>query len=151
MSEQAVKHNQGKPRVELVPPEAILAMARVFGAAAATKYPAWNYLTGDGLSHTALAAAAMRHLLAYLQGEDVDPEFGEKHIAHALCSLSMLLTSIERGKGKDDRWKPEPSAEFLTTDLLDIGVTSGFEIRMSSDGILYGSQFDGEYGDAASR
>lgn len=34
-------------------------------------------------------AAAMRHLLAFLDGEELDPDSGLSHLAHCACSLAM--------------------------------------------------------------
>jgi len=36
-------------------------------------------------------SAPLRHILAYQQGEKIDPESGKNHLAHAICSLLFLL------------------------------------------------------------
>lgn len=36
-------------------------------------------------------AAAMRHLVEHRRGEEIDPESGLPHLAHAICSLMFLL------------------------------------------------------------
>lgn len=44
-----------------------------------------------GLHYSRLIDAAMRHILAFADGEDSDPETGLSHAAHARCCLGMLL------------------------------------------------------------
>lgn len=97
---EAIKNDEGKARISLVPPEAIYAMARVL-THGATKYADHNWRKGFKWSR--LLDAAMRHLLAFQWNEDVDPETGESHIAHALCCLSFLLVHYEQSIGEDDR------------------------------------------------
>jgi hypothetical protein len=94
------KFDQGKLRLELVPVEATeaIAAAMTYGA---KKYGDWNW--AKGIDHSRLVGAALRHISAYMQGEDVDSESGNEHLAHALASLSMLVASRKQGLGKDDR------------------------------------------------
>ena len=35
-------------------------------------------------------AALMRHIIAYRNGEKIDPESGRTHLAHAICNLIFL-------------------------------------------------------------
>lgn len=95
-----VKADAGKAPVELFPPEAILEISKVlaFGAA---KYDAWNW--AKGMRWSRLAGAAMRHLLAWLMGEDKDPESGLSHLAHLGCCVVFLITYEARSLGTDDR------------------------------------------------
>lgn len=46
----------------------------------------------------------MRHLFAYLKGEDCDKESGLRHIDHIMCN-SMFLSYMDRNKKEefDDR------------------------------------------------
>ena len=53
------------------------------------KYSRHNYKTG--FKNTRLTAAALRHIMAYQDGEDNDPESGISHLAHAMVALGMLL------------------------------------------------------------
>lgn len=52
-----------------------------------------------------LIDAAMRHLAAFADGEDNDPETGMSHIAHLRCCTGFLLEHIQYGLGEDDRYK----------------------------------------------
>lgn len=94
------KFDTEKPRLDLVPPRAVLAIAEVltFGAG---KYGDRNW--EQGIKHGRLYAAAQRHLLAYQSGEDLDPESGLPHIAHAACNLAMLTELTTTRPDLDDR------------------------------------------------
>lgn len=94
------KNDQGKLRMELVPVTAIKAMARGFGYGA-DKYEAYNWC--KGLSTSRLYAATMRHLTAWWEGEEMDPESGLSHLDHVLCCAAMLEGTVTGGLGEDDR------------------------------------------------
>lgn len=97
---EGVKFDQGKPRMDLLDPGAIEQLALVLGFGA-QKYAAHNWR--KGLSKSRLIAAALRHLFAYLRGEDRDPETGLPHPAHAMCCCMFLLGLSHRPE-LDDRW-----------------------------------------------
>jgi hypothetical protein len=99
-SAQGRKDDTGKLPLGLIPREALLAEAAVlqFGA---QKYDAHNWR--KGMAWSRLGDAAMRHLLAWLDGEDNDPETGLPHLAHLRCCAGFLLNYAERGIGEDDR------------------------------------------------
>lgn len=96
------KNDQGKSRLELLPPHAVEELGHVlkFGA---EKYGEYNYL--GGLKWTRFAGAILRHTYAWLRGEDNDPESGFSHLAHAAVSAMMILEFMKRGKGEDDRYR----------------------------------------------
>lgn len=84
-----LKFDDGKPMLELMPPNAELAVARVltFGAG---KYGPDNWRELDNL-YPRYLGAARRHLNALQRGEACDPETGEHHLAHAVCCLMFIL------------------------------------------------------------
>lgn len=94
----AVKHDQGKLRMDLITPEMITALAEVltFGS---NKYGDRNWESGIKLDR--LYAACMRHLTTWRAGTDMDDESGLHHVKHALTNLAMLVTFIERGQGDE--------------------------------------------------
>lgn len=104
MSEQGTKYDQGKPRITLVPVEAIKQCAAALGFGA-NKYGDHNFR--GGIKHTRVADAAFRHLLAWTNGEDKDPESGLPHLAHAIASVAMLIWQQENKPELDDRYKHE--------------------------------------------
>ncbi len=89
------KHDSGKPLMGAVPPNALLAVARVltFGA---EKYGRDNWRQVEN-AETRYLDAALRHINAYQRGEAVDPESGGSHLAHAVCSL-MFMLELQEGK-----------------------------------------------------
>lgn len=89
------KHDSGKPLMGAVPPNALLAVAKVltFGA---EKYGRDNWRQVES-AETRYLDAALRHINAYQRGEAVDPESGESHLAHAACSL-MFMLELQEGK-----------------------------------------------------
>lgn len=95
-----VKFDQDKPRMDLLDAHAIeqLALVLSFGA---KKYAAHNWR--KGLSKSRLIAAALRHIFAYLRGENNDPESGLSHVAHAMCCC-MFLLGLEHRPDLDDRY-----------------------------------------------
>lgn len=50
-------------------------------------------------------AAALRHVFAFIGGEDKDPETSLSHLAHASCCLMFLLEFEDTKKELDDRYK----------------------------------------------
>lgn len=102
MQETGTKFDEGKVDLSLLPITPLEYIARVleFGA---KKYGATNWR--KGMSWRRLAAACLRHIFAYLRGEDLDPESGLPHLAHAACCLIFLLWYGENRKNFDDRIK----------------------------------------------
>jgi hypothetical protein len=102
-SDEAVKHDSDKPPMNLLSREALeqTAMVMAFGK---EKYAAHNWRGGFAWSRP--LSAAMRHLMAFNDGEDKDPESGLSHLAHAACCIMFLLEFEKTHKHLDDRFKP---------------------------------------------
>jgi hypothetical protein len=99
-----VKFDGGKPPLALLPTLALEAVGRVL-AFGAKKYQAHNWR--GGIQYSRLAGATLRHVFAFLRGEDKDPETGESHLAHAACCVLFALEFVEEGRPElDDRHKP---------------------------------------------
>lgn len=96
-----VKFDAGKPPLSLISTDAMVAEAEVldFGR---KKYAKDNWR--KGMEWSRLVDAALRHIYAWNEGEDKDPETGLSHIAHARCCLGFIIESQRRGLGKDDRF-----------------------------------------------
>lgn len=88
LTEQGQKHDGDKPRYDLLPPIAIDEMAKVmtFGA---EKYAPDNWRHVDNAVER-YRAALLRHSFAMLRGEELDPETGLPHAAHAMCCAAFL-------------------------------------------------------------
>jgi hypothetical protein len=97
----AQKHDGGKPPVSLIPGLPLIEIAKVL-AFGAKKYDRHNWR--GGMKWSRLLDAAMRHLMAFNEGEDNDPETGYSHLAHAGCCILFLLQYVLVGSGEDDRY-----------------------------------------------
>lgn len=84
----ALKFDQGKLPLHLLSTEALNQTAAVL-AFGADKYAAHNWRKGFQWSRP--MSAALRHITAFNAGEDVDPESGLSHLAHAMCCIMFLL------------------------------------------------------------
>ena len=101
---KGVKFDHGKRRVDLVPTEAINALADVL-TAGAVKYGEHNWR--HGMDWSRVYGAAQRHMLAFWGGDDIDDESGMPHLWHALTNISFLVSYQALSVGRDDRWKQE--------------------------------------------
>lgn len=93
-------------RFDLLPPEALAAVARHYGVGA-LKYSANNWRKGYEWSKS--YAAMQRHASAFWSGEDVDEETGSPHMAAVAFHAFALLTFMEEQRAFDDRFKREPA------------------------------------------
>lgn len=97
---EARKDDTGKPRMDLIPPEALYALGRVLEYGA-RKYADRNWEKGFAWGRS--VAALKRHLSAWEAGQDFDPESGMPHLWHVLTNAAFLLAFEARGVGTDDR------------------------------------------------
>ena len=105
LKETAVKFDQDKIDWMILPYDALEEIVKVmeFGA---RKYARGNFASGEGLEYTRVLNSLMRHILAFSRGEDLDPETGISHMAHAGCNILFLLHYIknpEKFKNNDNR------------------------------------------------
>jgi len=77
---------------------------------ATEEYPEGKYPDEDGvpnfmlgIQHTKIADSLLRHIIAWLMGENVDPESRQTHLAHAMCCLNMLSFNVAEHPELDDR------------------------------------------------
>lgn len=96
----ATKLDIQKIRLDLLSAPALVGLGKVltFGC---KKYGANNWRKGFKWSR--LIAAAGRHWLAFMAGEDLDPETGLPHIDHLACCVMFLSEHQKAGLGLDDR------------------------------------------------
>lgn len=97
----ALKHDQEKLDLTLMPPEALegIVRAMTYGL---KKYGRNNYRL-SGMAWLRLAAACLRHVFAWIGGEDNDPDSGLSHIDHAQASLAMLAFQMKAHPESDNR------------------------------------------------
>lgn len=111
------KHDQDKPQPEFLSPIWLLSVSRVlsFGA---RKYAGHNWRKGIQISR--LMGAALRHQLAFLGGEDNDPETGLPHLSHASCCLMFASEMMVTRPDMDDRYKSDVSRLHEKLKNLDL-------------------------------
>ncbi|MCH2199756.1 MAG: DUF5664 domain-containing protein [Flavobacteriales bacterium] len=102
--DETVSYGDNKPDPTMVDPQFILELSKVLGMGA-EKYTRDNWRKGTAYQRR--MASAMRHMLAWIEGEDLDPESGLPHLAHAATNCMFLMNWQRRGVGTDDRFKPE--------------------------------------------
>jgi hypothetical protein len=100
-AQQALRYNQGKLQWSLVDFDSLEGLVRVLEYGAA-KYAPDNWKLG--MPVTQVSESLMRHLFAFLRGEDVDPESGCRHLSHVMCNV-MFLEYIMREKPHYDNRK----------------------------------------------
>lgn len=104
----SVTHDTGKVRLDLIPFDALdeIAKALAFDDA---KYPPSEDNTPNyavtGFPWMRLVASSLRHISAWARGENLDPESGVSHLAHAGACVMFLLVHELRKIGKDNRVK----------------------------------------------
>jgi hypothetical protein len=97
----ALTHDEGKPPLAYLPWSALdeVAMVQAYGH---QKYGDFhNYRKGMEVGRN--LSCAIRHIRAYMEGEDNDPESGRNHLAHAATRLLFTLQNIADNKQIDDR------------------------------------------------
>ncbi len=98
----ASKNDSEKPDLSHIPPEFLAAVAKAF-MVGEKKYGRYNYYKGHKASQ--LIAAAMRHLSAWMDGEENDPVDGQPHLGSVGACIAMILKQQALGTFKDNRYK----------------------------------------------
>lgn len=95
----------GKVRMECLCTSVLASEARVL-AHGADKYGARNWRKDEILAST-YEGAMMRHLFAWINGEDTDPDSGEPHLSHLRACAAVVMDADEHNKLIDDRDRME--------------------------------------------
>lgn len=94
-------HGVKKPPLNLIPPVAKTELAGAM-ALGAEKYGPFNWRE-KRVSASIYKAAAERHLDAFWDGEDYDPESHMHHLGHAMACCAILLDAHYNDMLNDDR------------------------------------------------
>jgi len=83
-----IKHDAGKPAFDLLPMDAVLEVVKVitFGA---SLYTPGNWRKVEKHRYF---GAILRHLVAAQLGEELDPQSGMRHLAHAATDILFLMS-----------------------------------------------------------
>ena len=90
-----------KPKISSTPVIGTREMGKVFELGA-KKYGRYNWRLHT-VSATVYYDAAWRHLSAWFEGEDIDPESGVSHLAHVMACMTILLDAENEGMLNDNR------------------------------------------------
>ena len=99
-NDHARKFDGDKLRFDLLPADALKELVSIY-TYGAKKYADRNW--EKGLDWSRPFAALQRHLWAYWGGENIDPESGLPHLAHAAWGCLALLEYARIHPGGDDR------------------------------------------------
>jgi hypothetical protein len=100
-SDQAKTDDSGKPPLACLPWAALkeVSMVQAYGQ---EKYgDIYDYR--KGMKVTRPASCALRHIAAWIEGEDLDNESKLNHLAHAVTRLLFILQNLNDGTAIDDR------------------------------------------------
>ena len=100
----ALRYNETKPKWGLVDFDALISMVRVLEYGE-KKYNAHNWK--KGLPYTSTIESMLRHIYAFLKGEDIDPESGLPHTGHIMCNAMFLDYYSQYCEDMDDRFIDE--------------------------------------------
>lgn len=141
---QGIKYDGEKPKMHLLPPKATLEVAKVltFGA---QKYDEENWRKLDNLQ-ARYSSGALRHIFAHIDNEELDPESGLSHLAHAICCLMFKLEiELENGESKEKELREpercEPGASDVSFESDRLIDKSYYQERSMRD-IEYRIQYD---------
>jgi len=106
--EKAERHNKEKLKWSLVDSDALVPMVQVleFGA---NKYAPDNWK--KGLPTLEICESLIRHLYAYMNGEDNDTESGLPHVGHIMAN-SMFLSYHHQFLASMDNRRTDANKQF---------------------------------------
>lgn len=93
LHDQQYKFDGEKLRYDLIPVKVLEELAKVL-TYGANKYSANSWQNVEPFDDR-YYAAAMRHLMEWRKGNQVDTESGLEHLSHALCCIAFLVTGNE--------------------------------------------------------
>ena len=95
-------HGERKSPLGLIPLRALQAAAGAHALGAA-KYGPWNWREHSGVAASVYINAIIRHIKAWQEVSDNDPESGVSHLGHVMACCGILLDAQANGKLVDDR------------------------------------------------
>lgn len=97
---RAIRYDEGKPQFHLLPADGLRELGRVY-TLGAKKYEAYNW--EKGMAWSRCFNSLLRHLYAFWDGQQTDPESGLHHMAHVVWNAMAILVYSLRSIGIDDR------------------------------------------------
>lgn len=96
------KAGNEKAPMWLLPAKAFLMPVAYVLFLGASKYGAWNWRRGHKIKLSVYMSAMARHWTAVQDGEWIDPESGQPHIAHIAATCAIVLDAHMCGLLKND-------------------------------------------------
>jgi len=116
------QYGLAKPGLSNVPPVPIFAIGEVMATGAA-KYGSMNWRK-DPVSASTYYNAAMRHLMAWWDGQDCDPETKLQHLAHAAANLCILMDAHSGVWLCDDRPLAGYTPDYISDNTRELKGTA---------------------------
>lgn len=102
----SLRYNNGKPECHHIHPRFLIALADLM-TDSAKKYETYNYMKGQ--PYSVPYNSLMRHIQAFMDGENKDSESGRSHLLHAAANCLILWVTqeyqIKNHPELDDRYK----------------------------------------------
>lgn len=126
---EARRYNKGKLRYELLPEKALKDIVEVYtkGAEKYTIYNEDGSIKDDGANNwrkglpwMSMIGSIERHIKAFKQGEDIDPDLGTKHLANAAWGLMGILEYYKIAPQFDDRPHTYLSDKKIGLDIDEV-------------------------------
>lgn len=106
-----------KPSLSVVPASVLMELS-VAMTEGALKYGRHNY-RHSGASASVYYDSTMRHLMAWFEGENIDPASGLNHVTKAIAGLVVLRDAMIQGKFNDDRPPVSQASQHNLQHTLD--------------------------------
>lgn len=97
---EGLKFNAGKPRFDLIPPDALRDLAQLYEIGS-RKYADRNW--EKGMNWGKIQSSLMNHYTKWAKGEDYDDETGIHHMIAVMWNAIALYHYQTKGLGTDDR------------------------------------------------
>ena len=101
---EALRYDADKPRFDLIPPEALVALANHY-TVGSKKYSERNW--EKGMDWERCFGSLQRHAWKWQAGENIDEETGSHHMIAVAWNAIALYVYAMRNVGVDDRAKCE--------------------------------------------
>ena len=125
------KFDQEKPMLYLLPPKSLVEIGKVL-THGAEKYGPENWRKVDDLQNR-YTSAALRHIVAHMEGEKYDEETDLSHLAHAMCCLLFKLEDELIEESEEAGSRETHYGQHYPRDNSTIGGTSDNEERSVRD------------------
>lgn len=123
---EGVKYDGEKPMMQLLPPRALVEVAKVL-TLGAKKYAPDNWKKLDNLQGR-YTGAALRHIFEHMIDPDaIDPESGVTVLAHAVCDLLFKIEDTLERQDQSKRAREADSNECRPRRIVVGGGPTNYE------------------------